>query len=747
MAILAALLALVPAADSPSVHARATVWIRAGDRATGTGWVVDARRRLVVTARHVVADRESVDVCFLDHPLGHAITDRRHYVADFADLRRRGLAATGRVILRHENADLALLVLARLPAGTPALPLAEKSARPGDACRSVGHRHDSDLLWTLTAGRVRRVGRLPDGYFWAGRRIGAGVPLVVLQAPVAAGESGSAVVDDSGHVVGVISAVVNQTPGSALAIDVSEIRALLAEARGGPAPARPAPGPGSPAGVDARVLGAATVWMRPRSTDGRAAGVLVDAGRKLVLTSATAVGTEPVVDAVAPRRYLGQLVPEIDAYRDLLGLRLRGTGVAGVVLARDPGRDLALVELDAVPPGLTAVAIAASPPRPGEPVATMSHPTGIDLLWLYAGGTVRAVGPVAVGREWGESPKVRASVLQLPHQDEASGGPVVNASGELIGVVAARGAAGQGLAYAAVPEEIRAFLTTARPLWEPKTAAEWAARGHLMSRLNRFGAALDAFRQAADRAPDHAAGPAGCAAVLAAMGRRDEAGRLADAALARKPSPAILAEVANVFRRIGRADRASELVGQALSLDAQCAPALVVRARLRPDRGAPDDVAEAIRIDPALVAAYRVRAGLRDHTGADGRREALADWGRVLELSPTDVDALRERASLFVAAGEPKKAVGDWSRVTELEPLVSDNWIGLARVRFAAGDRSGAADALRSVLRVDAARVGEVFDVVRALARELEEDNPADHDRVAAWRSVALTRLAAWLPK
>ena len=31
-------------------HVRATVWVRAGDRSTGTGWVVDADRRWVVTA-------------------------------------------------------------------------------------------------------------------------------------------------------------------------------------------------------------------------------------------------------------------------------------------------------------------------------------------------------------------------------------------------------------------------------------------------------------------------------------------------------------------------------------------------------------------------------------------------------------------------------------------------------------------------------------------------------------------------
>jgi tetratricopeptide (TPR) repeat protein len=495
------------------------------------------------------------------------------------------------------------------------------------------------------------------------------------------------------------------------------------------------------------VLAAATVWVRPRSTDGRAAGVLIDAERKLVLTSAAAVGSEPVVELVAPRRYLGLIVSERHAYRDLLGLRLGGTCLSGVVLAHDPDRDLALVELDAVPEDLKPAALAPTAPRTGEPVATMSHPTGIDLLWLFAGGTVRAVGSVAVGRDSGESPRVRAALLQLPHQDEASGGPVVNAAGELVGVVAARGAARQDVAYAAVPEEIRAFLKTAGPMFEPKTAAEWTSRGRYLLRRNRLPAALDAFGKASELAPNDAAAAAGRASVLAAAGRRADAVRAAETALSRKPGSAILAEMAGIFMQTGERNRAAESVDRALKLDPRNAGALAVRARLRSGAGAIEDVAVAIDIDPGLADAYRVRAGLHDATDNEGRRQAIADWGRVLELSLTDLEALRERAQLFVAVREPKKAVGDWSRVTELEPLRAGNWIGLARARFAAGDRPGAADALRSALRVDASRVAEVFEIVREMARQLEEDNPGDTERVAEWRSTSLTRLAAWLPK
>ena len=190
-------------------------------------------------------------------------------------------------------------------------------------------------MWNLTAGRVRQAGRLPEGYFSAGRRIGAGVPLVFLQAPIEAGESGSAVVDDGGRGIGMVSAVVNQTPGLAVAIDVAAIRSLLADARGERVESSKVRGGGERPDVGALATArSGSARNRPR---GRAAGAMIHRERKLVLTSASAVAGESVADVVAPRWEAGRLVPEAEAYADRLALRLSGHCVAGMVLARDPG--------------------------------------------------------------------------------------------------------------------------------------------------------------------------------------------------------------------------------------------------------------------------------------------------------------------------------------------------------------------------------------------------------------------------
>jgi S1-C subfamily serine protease len=742
MSIISALLSLLLVGDPPSAHVRATVWIRAGDRAVGTGWLVDVERRWVVTARHVVADRDSVEVYFPDVVLNRLVADRGHYVGDRADLRKRGLVAEARVAAKADKADLALLILDHVPPGTPALRFSDRGAVAGEECWAVGHRHDAERMWNLTAGHVRQTGRLADGYFWAGQRLGRDVPVVLLQAPIEAGESGAAVVNADREVVAVVSAVVAQTPGLAIGIDASQVRALLCAHRSDSTGASPAPR------TAASDMARATVWVRPRATDARAAGAVIDLNRKLVLTSATAVGRDRIVEVVAPQWETGRVVAEADSYRDLLGLRLTGRCVSAIVIARDELRDLALVELDDMPNGLEAVSVAQADPKMGDRIGSMSHPTGIDLLWLYAAGAVRSVGNAELVRTGppDNPPKVRASLLQLPHQGGSSGGPVVNEAGELIGVLAAREAARQDLAYAATPAEIRSFLRHSRPSWEPQSAGEWLMRGKSAAELGRHATAVEAMRIAARSAQEDARIQARLASSLIRLGRPDEAEPAADLAARVARDADTLAQVAAVLADLGKRERAAEIVDRALKADPRCAAAHAVRARLRSGADAEADIAEALFLDPSCAAAYRVRAGLRDWSTTAGQRDAIVDWGRVLELAPTDTATLRERATLYEAVREPKKAIPDWTRLTELEPLARDNYLGLARGRFAAGDRTGAVDALVDAARVEKAGAVEVFRLVCKLGRALEADNPADRGRVAEWYSMAVTRLAPWLP-
>ena len=68
--------ALVLAAAMQPVPLPACAWVRAEGETAGAGVVVDANRRWLVTARHVVADHKAVDVFFPWVEDGVLVTER-----------------------------------------------------------------------------------------------------------------------------------------------------------------------------------------------------------------------------------------------------------------------------------------------------------------------------------------------------------------------------------------------------------------------------------------------------------------------------------------------------------------------------------------------------------------------------------------------------------------------------------------------------------------------------------------------
>lgn len=728
--------ALIPAV-------RGTVWLRAGDKAVGTGWIVDDKNRWVITARHVVADREKIDVFFVDRSEGRTILNRDHYLQNHAELRKRGRVATGTVIHKHEAADLALIQLDEMPADAIAMTLSTTPTKVGDPCYCIGHRHDSDLLWTRTNGHVRQTGKLADGYFWAGKKIAADLPILFLQLPIESGESGAAILNTRGEVIAVVSAISNRTPTLAFAIDISQVRKLLAEVRMYKSLTQVT------STVDRRFDVAAlthgTVWIRPRATDGRYAGAVIDRKRGLVLTTSSAVGSEDVIDIILPKWDRDRLVAEATAYSDLLGLRLSGHCVRGAVLARDPVRDLALVELDGPSDRLEAIPLAAAS-RMSERIASMSHPTGEELMWLYAAGTVRNIGRITLRRDGGdETNKPLASLLQLPHQGSASGGPVVNERGELVGVLASREGSRQELAYAATPDEIRSFLKQSETAWMPASAAAWLARGHFLSRLGFRRQAIEAFATSANLAPEDARVVAYYARALAEAGQKEATWvtikRITSMKKRLTDSDAILSEA---YLMLGYREGAMESATSALKTDPKSSLATLTLARLKTGKDALKTIEGVLLLDPDCAEAYRLRTTLYEATDPERRTKVLSDLTRAIELNPYDPNARVQRAKEYSAGKEFKKSVADWLRLTELEPLNPEYRRGLADAQFQAGDRPASAKSLASILRVNEKQLSGTLGAIRAYGNRLKDDNAADVQRVADWYELALNEVVKW---
>ena len=197
-----------------------------------------------------------------------------------------------------------------------------------------------------------------------------------------------------------------------------------------------------------------------------------------------------LLDVLFPRRDGDRVVAETSAYADSFNERLAGRLVQGIVLARDPRRDVALVELPALPDGVVALAWADAEATPGLAIHTVTHPTGADLAWLYAGGAVRGVGKaeLGVGRPKDEA-RPTALLLQLPPQG-GGGSAVADVAGRVVGVLASRDAGQQHLAYACAASEAKAFLEDHAALWKPATAAERRRRDEYLADMAKSARAL-----------------------------------------------------------------------------------------------------------------------------------------------------------------------------------------------------------------------------------------------------------------
>jgi hypothetical protein len=212
----------------------------------GTGFLIDVPGRLVLTARHVVANfnggvAPAVAVIFANTKDGDIITDAGYYRQSWDRL-----ALPGKVIYENVRRDMAVIQLEKLPAGIKALPLAARPARPGQVIHVVGNSSEHfGGVFNYCHGYVRNV------FLW--EELGARV--VATQAPTNKGDSGGPTVNDAGEVVGFAcwsttggimpkESAFHDVQLTGFSVCVSEIHKGLAEMRQRLASARPA---GSPA--------------------------------------------------------------------------------------------------------------------------------------------------------------------------------------------------------------------------------------------------------------------------------------------------------------------------------------------------------------------------------------------------------------------------------------------------------------------------------------------------------------------
>ncbi|WP_425457991.1 S1C family serine protease [Actinotalea subterranea] len=199
---------------------------------TGTGNLspdgFDAVQRMAVRIRNVGCSSLSTGSGFAIDAT--TLITNRHVVADSADLQVSTYDGRDVAVTASSTAALADLAVVRTAQALPTSPeLATSDPVRGDAVTVVGYPQGGAL--TLTTGQV--IGTTTDPL---NENLGE---VLVTDAPVEPGSSGSAVLDADGRVVGVVYA--KNAAGQSFIVPVSTLRNLLADESA----FTPAPGCGS----------------------------------------------------------------------------------------------------------------------------------------------------------------------------------------------------------------------------------------------------------------------------------------------------------------------------------------------------------------------------------------------------------------------------------------------------------------------------------------------------------------------
>ena len=158
-----------PATRAAAILLPSTVFIRSGD-SVGSGFIYDAKKGLLMTAAHVVADRDTVTVRLTD-----------------------GTPLNGKVLGADRARDVAVVQIKRTGLRAAELAVGDR-IHVGDIAVAIGSPFG--LEETVTAGVVSGIGRTLD-------TPGGAVDAIQTDASINPGSSGGPLADRDGRVIGI----------------------------------------------------------------------------------------------------------------------------------------------------------------------------------------------------------------------------------------------------------------------------------------------------------------------------------------------------------------------------------------------------------------------------------------------------------------------------------------------------------------------------------------------------------------
>jgi tetratricopeptide (TPR) repeat protein len=338
-----------------------------------------------------------------------------------------------------------------------------------------------------------------------------------------------------------------------------------------------------------------------------------------------------------------------------------------VMVARDPKNDLALIRVANPPPAVAAFRDGA-PVRAGDTVVALGYPLP-TLLSSSATLTVGYVSALA-----GLEDDTRYLQISTPVQPGNSGGPLLDASGHLAGIVTSKlnaenvarviGDIPQNVNFAIKAEVVRTFLDSKGIAYRTQRSDQQLSPADIGEVARPFTVYVECRRGAARVALD-----------------RTDRDRTDPTPGRRQPNGGgkIPGATAQQLRSCEAGDGASPddqiaactaVIRSGIPNDKELAALFNYRGVAYKAKGDLDraiaDYTEAIRRDPNYAAAYNSR-GIAYKAKGDVDK-AIADYDQAIRLNPGSAPAFNNRGYAYFAKSSYDRAVTDFDEAVKLDP-------------------------------------------------------------------------------
>ena len=308
------------------------------------------------------------------------------------------------------------------------------------------------------------------------------------------------------------------------------------------------------------------------------------------------------------------------------------------VVAKSPLVDLIKVRVAVPDSRIRPIALATEPPAVADRVFVVGSPMGLEQT--VSEGIISAIRELPAG----------GNVLQVtaPISQGSSGGPVLNHSGEAVGVVTFQASRGQNLNFAISADALDGLSEEGPGIsiaeWTirtsrrgPALAASLCSRGAQLSIQGHYEEALTYFERAAESNPEDPEAWYGLGSCYVGLDRSDDAVAAYRRPIEQDPDNATAHFVlAMYYKTTGKYD---------LEIDA---------------------LKEVIRIDPTHLRA-RFEIG-RAYGALERTGEQIDAYRSLLKDQPDHIPTLLDLGVALEKAGNPGEAVAHFTQARDLDP-------------------------------------------------------------------------------